>query len=399
MMRSPLPIATDTANPTVDLVAVGEDWGGHPSSTHHLMWRLAQRRRVLWINSLGLRRPQFTARDVARAARKLRAALMPSSPGSTTAAVAAPAKPDSMSVLSPLAVSWPSSSLAAALNGWLLPRQVLENMRHAGIERPVLWTSMPSALPLVGAIGERAVVYYCGDDFGALAGVDHEPVLEMEHRLANRADLIIAASESLFAKFPSAKTLLLPHGADIDLFSSPVPRAADLPRRGKTAGFYGSISEWIDVDLVAKAAQQLHDWTFVFVGPVQTDIGALEALPNVITTGPRPHAALPGYVQHWDVSLVPFRDTPQIKACNPLKLREYLAAGTPIASVDFPAASHYRSLLSIVDHRLGLADAILSADRDRGRNQQRKDAVRSESWDARAAVVSARIDDICRVAG
>jgi len=44
---------------TRDLIVFGEDWGSHPSSTQHIVSHLAANRRVLWVNSLGLRRPKF----------------------------------------------------------------------------------------------------------------------------------------------------------------------------------------------------------------------------------------------------------------------------------------------------------------------------------------------------
>ena len=41
------------------LVVLGEDWGQHPSSTQHLIKRLLPDYQVLWVNSIGLRRPRF----------------------------------------------------------------------------------------------------------------------------------------------------------------------------------------------------------------------------------------------------------------------------------------------------------------------------------------------------
>ena len=143
--------------------------------------------------------------------------------------------------------------------------------------------------------------------------------------------------ETLYKKFPREKTELLLHGVDLKKFQTPSPRAPDLPDVSKIAGFYGSLKDWIDIELLWKAAQDLPQWTFVLIGEVHTDISRLESLPNVRFLGPRKHHELPNYVQHWNVSMIPFKDTPQIRACNPLKLREYLAAGTPIASIDFPA--------------------------------------------------------------
>ncbi|WP_341992189.1 glycosyltransferase [Azorhizobium sp. AG788] len=375
---------------SADLVVFGEDWGAHPSSTQHLVARLARRRRVLWVNSIGLRRPRLAMGDMRRLAGKLGAVAGRGSRSTAGTAPALTAPDGPVRILSPLAVPWPGSVLAERANRMLLGRQVRRAMEAAGITRPILWTSLPSAISVVGALDERAVVYYCGDDFGALSGVDHAPVLEMEQRLAAKADLIVAASSVLAARFPAEKVLLLPHGVDCRLFSTPAPAPGDLPE-GRVAGFYGSISDWLDLGMIARAARTLADWRFVFVGPVRTDVCELEALPNVLFLGPRAHGELPGYVQHWDVALIPFRDTPQIRACNPLKLREYLASGTPIAATTFPALLPYEHLVSAIPPGGDLATAILAAVGNGGAARRRA-AVAAEDWDARAATLDAALD-------
>ncbi|MBA4791729.1 MAG: glycosyltransferase [Rhizobiales bacterium] len=366
---------------TDGLVVFGEDWGGHPSSTQHIVGHLLRRHPVLWVNSIGLRRPRLTAHDIARAWRKLTAAAAPAAPRPAVPL------PDGLKVVSPFALPWPGSRLAERINGQLLGRRLRPLLSEAGMARPILWASLPSAVAAVGHLGERAVVYYCGDDFGALSGVDHAPVLDMERRLVERADLVIAASAELAHRFPAHKTHLVPHGVDLDLFARPAPRAPDLPE-GPVAGFYGSISDWLDLPMLAAAARALPDWCFVFVGPVRTDVSLLEALPNVRFLGARPHAALPSYVQHWTVSLIPFLDTPQIRACNPLKLREYLASGTPVAATRFPALTPYEGLVSAIDPGGDLAPAIRAAAMATDAAPRRA-AVAEEGWDRRAAAVEA----------
>ena len=44
------------------------------------------------------------------------------------------------------------------------------------------------------------------------------------------------------------------------------------------------------------------------------------------------HHDLIRFSQHWDVSILPFLDNKQIRSCNPLKLKEYLAVGAPIVA-------------------------------------------------------------------
>jgi len=369
------------------LVVFGEDWGAHPSSTQHIVARLAAERDVVWINSIGLRRPRLDARDMKRAAAKLLRMARPARvPPQTTQA-----RPPRLRTLDPRAAPWPGNRLAALFNRKIVGAQTRAAMAHMGLARPILWASLPSAIEIVDAVPHRALVYYCGDDFSGLAGVDHEPVMALEARLAARADLILAASAPLAARFPPAKTLLAPHGVDYDLFATPAPRAQDLPQRpqgGALAGFYGALADWIDVDMLTQAASALPHWTFVFIGPVQTQAAGLARLPNVRLLGPRPHADLPSYAQHWDVSLLPFRDNAQIRACDPLKLREYLAAGPPIAATDFPALRPYADLLHIAPAPQDFQNTLLRAVKDHARNETRRARVREESWDARAHAIA-----------
>jgi glycosyltransferase involved in cell wall biosynthesis len=230
-------------------------------------------------------------------------------------------------------------------------------------------------------------VYYCGDDFGALAGVDGEPVIEMERELVARADLIIAASEVLASRFPPHKTLHVPHGADVALFGKAASPAKDLPTGRPVAGFYGSLSEWVDVELIATAAEALPEWAFVLIGPVRTDVERLKSLGNVTLLGPRNHHELPRYSQHWSVSMMPFRACPQIDACNPLKLREYLAAGRPVVSTEFPAVLRYQNVVNVARTPREFILAIRRAGCGDGDALARQAAVASETWDARAAEI------------
>lgn len=371
------------------LIVFGEDWDKHPSSTQHLVRRLAADRKVIWANSIGLRRPRFDRHDLTRLTRKLGAMVRRQGGGGSTDETVP------VRVVSPKAVCWPGSRLASAVNSVLLPRS-LRNAVAELDEAPILWCSLPTAVDAVGRLGESAVVYYVGDDFAALAGVDHAPVAEMERELAEQADLILAASPVIAERFPSEKTHILPHGCDVDLFSRPTERAMDMPVDTPVAGFYGSISDWIDVELLADVSEQMPHWRFDLIGAVNTDIAPLTNRSNVRFLGPRPHGELPCYSQYWDVSMLPFRDTPQIRACNPLKLREYLAAGKPVVTTDFPALDGYRDLVRVVegpDSFVAALQALRFEPVDR--IAERRARVRNESWDVRAAELDQLLEDLC----
>jgi glycosyltransferase involved in cell wall biosynthesis len=370
-----------------DLIVFGEDWGGLPSSTQHLVRHLAVDRRVLWVNSIGMRRPSLSGQDLRRLAQKAWDFI-------TNLNSSGDNRPHNVQVLPPIVLPWPASQMARRANRAILGRQIRHALARAGIQQPILWMSLPTAVVALDALDAKAVVYYCGDDFTALEGVDHAPVARMENELVERADLVLAASEVLAARFPPAKTRLVPHGVDVDLFATPAPVADDMPIDAPVAGFYGSLSHWIDSELLERTAREQPDWRFVLIGPARSDAAKLRALPNLRLLGPRPYSMLPRYVQHWAVSMLPFRVNAQIHACNPLKLREYLAAGTPIVATDFPALDGYRDLIEVASNFTDFGTALKRAAMDSGRNALRRARVSLEGWHVRAQQVSDALDGL-----
>ncbi len=368
------------------VIVFGEDWGRHPSSTQHLFHHMAQDRQVLWVNSIGMRRPRLS--DMNRLVKKGLQIASPRKSGN----VASERAP--FPVLAPAAMPLPGSPIARGFNRAVLARQVRKASRELGFIDPLLWISVPTAVDIVGYLGESAVAYYCGDDFSSLAGVDHKPVARLEEELAGKSDVIFAASKPLASRFDDERTIYLPHGVDFDLFTLPAPRAADLPE-GKVAGFYGSIASWLDQDLIVQTARLLPDWTFLFIGDACCDVTALRQEPNISFIGPRPHHELPRYSRHWSASILPFQQNGQIKACNPLKLREYLAAGSPVCSTDFPALDGYRDHVRVAQSPESFASALMSslAEDETVRNKRAR-GVLGESWADRAAQASDCLDHL-----
>lgn len=365
------------------MVVFGEDWGRHPSSTQHLIGRLMRSYEVLWVNSIGLRSPTLSARDMERMLCRIRQLMAGSGPRER-----AYRQPDN--IITPRVLPVPGSRLMRWFNRKVLESTLLPRIDGTSKQRPLLWTSLPSAVDMVGHLNEAATIYYCGDDFSQLEGVEHAPIEAMEAELAEKADVILAASPQLQKRFPASKTHLLSHGVDYNLFARPAPPAQALERlSGPVVGFFGSINSWFDQDLVIAAARTLPGWHFMLVGPVATDVSRLAVLPNVHLTGPCPHNQLPGYVQHWDVSILPFKHNGQIAACNPLKLREYMAAGTAIVSTRFEALKPYGDLIRQIDDASSFVGALRYARAEGGRyRSRRQQRVADEDWSCKARLLN-----------
>lgn len=368
-----------------DLIVFGEDFGGLPSSTQHLIRHLSLNHKVLWINSIGLRQPKLCTKDVSRALNKLIGQ-------SNTQAqnMMKPSHEQHITVANLRTIPAPHSTLSRYVAKKMMLAQLLPLIKKLQLQDPILWTSLPTAADLCGQLGESAVVYYCGDDFEALAGVDHETVAKHEAKLVEKADLIFAVSDNLMKKFPSSKTQYLPHGVDVELFSTAAPRAEDLPSSHRPiAGFYGSLSKWLDYSMLDKVAHQLPEWDFVFIGPNELNTLQLPKRKNVHYLGPKSHSELPRYSQHWDVSMLPFIDNEQIRACSPLKLLEYLAAGSSIVSTPFPALEPYCQYVTTV----GNAEEMIKAlKKHRNTKAVPRNIVENESWKKRSQFVGLMLE-------
>ncbi|MDW2122111.1 glycosyltransferase [Vibrio sp. 2033] len=362
-----------------DIVVFGEDFGGLPSSTQHIVKRLAANHRILWVNSIGLRQPKLDSKDIQRALNKLTRVFH--NVGSHKPTLDSETNPN-IHIINLLTIPAPNSALARKVAAKMMKHQLNKQLQALGFDKPVFWTSLPTAADVCAEMNPRGLIYYCGDDFSALAGVDHDTVTKHERTLVNAANVIFTASDTLSTKFPSHKTVTLPHGVDFSLFSEPAPKAEDFPNNGsKVLGFYGSLSEWLDYDLIAQVADQAPDWDLVFIGPNEFSDNPLPQRCNVYYLGPRAHHTLPRYSQHWDASWLPFVDNAQIKACNPLKLLEYLATGTPVISTPFPALMPYKHMLHVVQD---VEDVRASLDHLLPPPTDSKSFVQQQSWEARA---------------
>jgi len=370
---------------THDLLVFGEDWGGLPSSTQYLITHLSNHHKTVWVNSIGLRRPKICLHDINRMWHKMTSinhivsdkTVLPN---------------DDFRIVNPKTIPAPQYKLERKIASELIAAQVKPVIKKSALRSPILWMSLPTAIDVADNIDHAALIYYCGDDFSSLAGVDHKTVRQHEQKLVEKADLIIAASDTLAALFPAEKTRVLPHGVDYPLFSTPTERAKDLVNDGRPiAGFYGSISKWLDVDLLTQTITRLPHWHFVFIGAAVIDVDTLSQFDNVTFLGERAHDQLPSYVQHWTACLLPFIDNQQIQHCNPLKLREYLASGRPVISTAFPALSPYLAFVTTVktvdEMVLALTNAI-----PKGINRPQQLAVSNQTWSSQADKVSMWLD-------
>jgi glycosyltransferase involved in cell wall biosynthesis len=378
-----------------EIVCVGfSDWSADLlTNQQHLLARAAKHNKILFVESLGLRKPQLAPSDLRRIMRRLARAASPLR------------EVDGVHVLSPLVLPLHTNAAVRRLNAWLLHRYIARAIRRLGMRDPVLWSFVPQAEVLLEWMAPRKVLYYIDDDHAAKEGIDAPSFLAAEERFARRADVVLASAPELVTRMRTLNDNVhyAPNVADTRLFSQvlepgPVDAALEACPRPRIVFVGAILAAKIDLGLVVELARLRPEWTFAFVGPIgpgdpRTNVDALRSESNIKLLGPRPYEQLPEVLRGADAAIVPYLLDGEMRSVFPMKTYEYLAAGLPVVSTPLVTLTDVPDIVKASDaaeFSARLAEAMASdSPAERARRSQ---GAQSHSWES-------RLDEIAAVLG
>ena len=363
------------------------DWTDIPSSKFHIMRYLGQHNRVLFVETLGLRSPRASAHDARRVVGKVKRTVR----GLRNVE-------NDIYIWSPVAVPYHGVPAVQRLNGRLVSTMVGRLMRQLDMSNPVIWSFLPNAIDVIERLPPGRVVYHCIDDYGEFTDVPRAAFELLEKRMLRAADLTVVSAQRLYdlRKDDARAISYVPHGVNLEEFRASLVQPTSLPDMdaidGPIAGFVGRIADWIDLDLVARCAREMPDWSFVMVGPSNVDLSAYESVPNLHFTGRCEHELVPHYIQRFDVALMPFARNSVVDSVNPLKMYEYLAVGTPVVTVPMDEIGDFAQVVDIAEpeHFPQAIAAAHASDRPADR-ERRVQSVSDRSW---GAIADRILDDL-----
>jgi len=340
--------------------------------------------RVLYVDSLGLRRPTMRSRDLGRMAQRLCRALP----------VPRQVRPGFWRV-SPLVVPFQASPFLRRVNDTLLVATLGWHLHLLGLRSPLIWSYNPMLGDVVRRLPHRGVVYHCVDDLRAAPGIDATAVEMAEKQFGRIADVCFVTSRELQHRmtplFPDVR--YEDNVCDVEHFrtarsSLPEPAdLADIPRPRLL--FIGALSQYkVDYPLMERVAGLLPQAHWVLIGAVgegqPETAGPPTYLPNVHHLGPRPYTVLPQYMGHADIAVLPAPQNRYTASMFPMKFFEYLAAGLPLVASNLPALKEYRELFFPADGPDAFVRAVKNVLAGERRDQTRIDtACDCHSWTAR----------------
>ncbi|MBR2537629.1 MAG: glycosyltransferase [Hyphomicrobium sp.] len=369
----------------------GEDWWYHNRGhfDFQVMRRLAEDWPVLFVNSIAVRMPSIADKTqfAAKFARKLK-----------SLARGMVRVENNFWVFSPAMVPGPTGQ---KLSGWALAPQIKMAAARAGIKNPLLWIHCPAGASLIDEIPHAAVVMQRTDRFEAFPEADPDVVGAQIDRLKAAADLVVYCNAAMMTEEQAdvKRQVLITHGVDLETFvaagkcKSPGPADVAVLKRPRV-GFIGGIdAHTFSPKLFLATASRLKDVDFALVGGCSLPEDWC-TLPNVTLLGRKPYEIIASYMAAMDVLIMPWNDSDWIKACNPIKLKEYLAVGRPIVTKDFPALDRYRDLVRTAENPRDFAAAIRDAFSTPYDPLPARQRLASETWDAKAAYLAECLVDL-----
>lgn len=375
-----------------NILCFANDWSTDPTSKHHLLKQYARSNRVLWIESAGMRTPNLgSTSDLGRIAGKLRSFTKE----------ARPALPN-LQVYTPPSIPLPGNQTVAKLNAALYRSSIGRQLRRIGMtEAPIAWVYAPHVAPLIRNIPSKGLVYHCVDKWSAFAGYDRSFMERCEQELCERADVVVASAADLAERCArySNNVHYVPHGVDHAHFAralEPGVEPEDLAGiASPRVGFFGLIHEWVDVDLIGHLADSL-PYQFVLIGATDQDLSALVKRSNVHFLGRKPFGTLPDYSRGFDAAIVPFRVSELTTSVNPIKLREYAAAGLPVVSTGLPEVLKCADIVLIANNREEWVEKLTQAvafGSDISWRRSQSERVRGDDWSGVSERIGALVSD------
>jgi len=323
------------------------------TNRHYMMEQFARTNFVIFIESLGLRMPTISKSDVTKIIKKLFRSFLGARKTSTKNLYALDP------FILPLSITGRYSVLDK-LNQWLLICQIRRSINSLDRSIPrILWSYIPSVLPLVGKFNEKLLVYDCVDDCSGVSTFSKD-IIKQDTDLTKIANVVFALSKPIYEDKKNLNDCVVyaPGAADKNLFGKAMAADTTIPNdivsiTKPVLGYIGNLADHKqDFELIEYIALKKPEWSIVLIGPIwsggqesKTAMDKLKSISNIYWLGVKPHIELPAYLKAFDVCLIPQKNNSYARSSFPMKLFEYLGSGKPVVATFTEALAEFHEYI------------------------------------------------------
>ncbi len=260
-----------------------------------------------------------------------------------------------------------------------------------GMRDPVLITTNPFVVAYCPGEWARRVVFYGRDDWSELPARRrwwHAYRAAYREMRVNGRPVMAVSPQILERIEPSGPSLVVPNGIEPRewLDEAPEPPAWFTRRPGPRAVYVGTLDSRLDVEGITELSRAHPDLQVFLIGAVgdAEAIRPLYDLPGVHVHGHVDRSTIVSVLRAADVCLIAHRRTRLTEAMSPLKLYEYVAAGSPVLTPDLgpvrDVSSHVLITPDVASFAGRLEEALALG---RLPEERRREFVAANAWSAR----------------
>lgn len=284
------------------------------------------------------------------------------------------------------------------LNITLIKYQIKRAIDKDFLTPNILWIYDVADINIVNLFFAEKRVYDCADDrlsriteqFGEKYARNFQ---EKENQIMKDVDHIFVVTERLLqnvqlrlGKKENSKFSILNNGMDFDYFYNFRDSQTSIPSalqelNSPIIGYVGTITYWLDLDLIISVAHDNPEYSFVLIGPLRDGMRPISSCKSIFYLEPVPYKEVPKYIKAMDVCMLPFKPIESVLNADSLKILQYFSLGKPVVSTIKPPIREYEGLIWTGADDKGFATAIRAALREStGLSQQRIKIARDRSW-------------------
>lgn len=186
-------------------------------------------------------------------------------------------------------------------------------------------------------IQNSKIIYECMDNMPYFySGKQTDLIEKKEYELCRLVDTIITSSKYLKErivkeyKIDENKITIIKNAFDKSILDNDIEKVT---LKYPSIVYVGTISEWLDIDMILEYAKKHSEHYIYMVGPTENKIKTiLSNYKNIILVGAVEHKFVKTYIESGNIMLIPFKINELIKGVDPVKIYEYLALGKTVVT-------------------------------------------------------------------
>ena len=224
----------------------------------------------------------------------------------------------------------------------------------------IIWLTYPDQYKYVkGLCNSKTIIYDCMDDMLEFITdpLKKEKLRLIESKLIKTASINFCSSEylknKLCKRYGDNEIFVINNAIKDDIAEKRLPLTENLAslfnahKDKKIITYIGTISEWIDTELIVKIVERHNDVIVFLFGPLRME---LQKHKRIIYCGSVNHDVILSIMESSDLLIMPFILNELILSVNPVKLYEYIYSGTPCLAPRYGESEPFMPFVSLYNN-------------------------------------------------